>query len=60
LLLDRGYPSYELIDYLQRHYQGYWLIRCPASATFPAVECQSALKFDQGSASNFDQDQSPF
>ena len=38
LLLDRGYPSYELIDYLQRHYQGYWLIRCPASATFPAVE----------------------
>ncbi|MCK7580062.1 MAG: hypothetical protein MZV65_33260 [Chromatiales bacterium] len=23
-------------------------------------DCQSALKFDQGSASNFDQDQSPF
>jgi hypothetical protein len=38
LLFDRGYPSYELIDYLKRHYQGYWLIRCPASATFPAVE----------------------
>ena len=38
LLLDRGYPSYELIAYLQRHDQGYWLIRCPASATFPAVE----------------------
>ena len=38
LLLDRGYPSHELIAYLQRHYRGYWLIRCPASATFPAVE----------------------
>ncbi len=38
LLLDRGYPSYDLIDYLHRHYLGYWLIRCPASATFPAVE----------------------
>jgi Transposase DDE domain len=38
LLLDRGYPGHELIAYLQRHYQGYWLIRCPASATFPAVE----------------------
>jgi hypothetical protein len=38
LLLDRGYPSYDLIDYLHRHYRGYWLIRCPASATFPAVE----------------------
>lgn len=24
------------------------------------ANCQSALKFDQGSASNFDQDQSPF
>lgn len=38
LLFDRGYPSYDLIDYLQRHYSGYWLMRCPASATFPAVE----------------------
>lgn len=38
LLLDRGYPSYELISHLHHHYQGYWLIRCPASATFPAVE----------------------
>jgi hypothetical protein len=38
LLFDRGYPSYELIAYLNRHYSGYWLIRCPASATFPAVE----------------------
>jgi hypothetical protein len=38
LLFDRGYPSYELIDYLCRHYLGYWLFRCPARSTFPAVE----------------------
>jgi hypothetical protein len=39
LLFDRGYPSYGLIDYLVRHYrQGYWLFRCPAQSTFPAVE----------------------
>jgi hypothetical protein len=38
LLFDRGYPSYAFIDYLLRHYQGYWVIRCPAAATFPAVE----------------------
>ena len=45
LLFDRGYPSYDLIAYLHRHYQGYWLIRCPASATFPAIEAfgQSGL-----------------
>ncbi|MGB3120346.1 MAG: hypothetical protein WBE58_16110, partial [Verrucomicrobiales bacterium] len=38
LRLDRGDPSDELIAYLQRYDQGYWRIRCPASATFPAVE----------------------
>ena len=38
LLLDRGYPSYHLIDFLNQHYQGYWLFRCPARSTFPAVE----------------------
>jgi hypothetical protein len=38
LLFDRGYPSYDLIDYLLRRYRGYWVIRCPAAATFPAVE----------------------
>ena len=38
LLFDRGYPSYDLIDYLSHHYQGYWLFRCPAQSTFPAVE----------------------
>lgn len=38
LLFDRGYPSYDLIDYLIRHYRGHWLFRCPAQSTFPAVE----------------------
>ena len=38
LLLDRGYPSYDLIDYLSHHYPGYWLFRCPTQSTFPAVE----------------------
>lgn len=38
LLFDRGYPSYPLIDYLRRHYRGYWVFRCPAQSTFPAVE----------------------
>jgi len=38
LLFDRGYPSYDLIDHLVRHYQGHWLFRCPARSTFPAVE----------------------
>jgi hypothetical protein len=38
LLFDRGYPSYDLIDYLSQHYPGYWLFRCPAQSTFPAVE----------------------
>lgn len=38
LLFDRGYPSYDLIDHLLRHYRGHWLFRCPARSTFPAVE----------------------
>lgn len=38
LLFDRGYPSYDLIAYLICHYSGYWLFRCPAQSTFPAVE----------------------
>lgn len=37
LLFDRGYPSYDLIRYLLDHYAGHWVIRCPASSTFPAV-----------------------
>jgi hypothetical protein len=38
LLFDRGYPSYHLICYLRDHYKGYFLFRCPAESTFPAVE----------------------
>ncbi len=38
LLFDRGYPSYDLLDHLQQQYQGWWVLRCPASNTFPPVE----------------------
>jgi len=38
LLFDRGYPSYELIRHLLRSFKGYFIFRCPALCTFPAVE----------------------
>ena len=38
LLFDRGYPSYELIQYLDKEYSGHYLFRCPSTGTFPAVE----------------------
>ena len=38
LLFDRGYPSFDLIKYLDKHYDGFYLFRCPASSTFPAIE----------------------
>ena len=38
LLFDRGYPSYHVICSLRDHYNGYFLFRCPAKCTFPAVE----------------------
>ena len=38
LLLDRGYPGYELIRYLMRRFSGYFVFRCPAQSTFPAVQ----------------------
>lgn len=39
LLFDRGYPSHELICHLrENHKRGYYLFRCPAESTFPAVE----------------------
>jgi len=38
LLFDRGYPSYELICCLRENHKGYFLFRCPAKSTFPAVE----------------------
>jgi hypothetical protein len=37
-LFDRGYPSYELFRLLTRKFNGYFVFRCPASCTFPAVE----------------------
>jgi hypothetical protein len=46
LLLDRGYPSYELFKILQETYPGYYIFRCNAINTFPAVvhfiECNKA------------------
>ncbi len=38
MLCDRGYPSYDLLEHLQQQYHGGWVLRCPASHTFPAVE----------------------
>ena len=38
LLFDRGYPSFDLIACLRKHHPGYFLFRCPAESTFPAVE----------------------
>jgi len=38
LLFDRGYPSYHLICSLRDQYNGYFIFRCPARSTFPAVE----------------------
>ncbi len=37
-LFDRGYPSYELFRLLVKRFDGYFVFRCPASSTFPAVE----------------------
>lgn len=38
LLFDRGYPGYALISYLLRQFSGYFVFRCPAQFTFPAVQ----------------------
>jgi hypothetical protein len=38
LLFDRGYPGYELIRHLMRRFSGYFVFRCPAQSTFPAVQ----------------------
>jgi hypothetical protein len=37
-LFDRGYPGFDPIDYLSHNFDGYFLFRCPAKSTFPAVE----------------------
>jgi len=36
-LFDRGFPSYGFLHYLEEHSHLY-LMRCPATSTFPAVE----------------------
>ena len=38
LLFDRGYPGYEFISHLLDGFNGYFIFRCPAQNTFPAVE----------------------
>lgn len=38
LLFDRGYPGYEFISHLLDSFHGYFIFRCPAQSTFPAVE----------------------
>jgi hypothetical protein len=37
-LFDRGYPSFEFIHHLTRSFKGFFVFRCPAKQTFPAVE----------------------
>jgi len=37
-LFDRGYPSYDFIRLLSKRLNGFFVVRCPASCTFPAVE----------------------
>jgi len=38
LLMDRGYPSYEIFKILNEQYSGHYIFRCNATHTFPAVE----------------------
>jgi hypothetical protein len=38
LLFDRGYPGYEFISYLLNAFKGYFIFRCPAQHSFPAIE----------------------
>lgn len=37
-LFDRGYPGFDTINYLTNNYDGYYIFRCAAKSTFPAVE----------------------
>lgn len=38
LIFDRGYPAYDFLVRLTTDSKGYFLVRCPARSTFPAVE----------------------
>ena len=37
-LFDRGYPSYDFLRLLTKRLCGFFVVRCPATCTFPAVE----------------------
>lgn len=37
LMFDRGYPSFEIFKHLNENYDGYYLIRSPASSSFKVV-----------------------
>ena len=38
ILFDQGYPSYGLFHRLTKTFRQYFVFRCPATSTFPAVE----------------------
>jgi len=38
IIFDRGYPGFGFIRQLMLDYAGHFLIRCPATNTFPAIE----------------------
>ena len=38
LLFDRGFPGYAFIKHLGENHRGYFIFRCQAHSTFPAVE----------------------
>lgn len=37
-LFDKGYPSYDLILHLIENFTGYFVFRCPAYSSFPALK----------------------
>lgn len=37
LLLDRGYPSFEIFEFINKSYDGHYIIRSPASSSFVGV-----------------------
>lgn len=38
VVFDQGYPSYDMLQWCQDFYQGYFLFRCPATNSFSAVD----------------------
>jgi hypothetical protein len=48
VIMDKGYPSYNLIAHLEQNYDGYYLIKCPATSTFSqVVEFSNSAHSDQ-------------